>query len=122
VLSYAIMVDYFPVAIAARANGALSLPHFGWAFIVQHGVGVILGHWAPEDGHYPVLAYQTAFSIMLALQAIALAWFATPWLRRLGKHLRLSFVREDFARNNEAIYAAVPAESSLLEVQKQIEW
>src|SRR6266702_4067581 len=35
VLSYAIIADYFPVEIAARANGALNLLHFGWAFAVQ---------------------------------------------------------------------------------------
>lgn len=57
VLIYAIIADYFPVEIAARANGALNLLHFGWAFIVQYGIGIILGHWISEDGHYPLLAW-----------------------------------------------------------------
>ena len=39
VLSYAIVADYFPIEIEARANGALNLLHFGWAFAVQYGIG-----------------------------------------------------------------------------------
>ena len=58
VLSFAIIADYFPVEIAARANGALNLLHFGWAFVVQYGIGLIVGQWSTQDGHYPVVAYQ----------------------------------------------------------------
>ena len=54
VLSYAIIADYFPIEIAARANGALNLLHFGWAFAVQYGIGLIVNQWVPQDGHYPV--------------------------------------------------------------------
>ena len=32
VLSFAVIADYFPKEFAARANGALNLLHFGWAF------------------------------------------------------------------------------------------
>ena len=48
VRSYAIIADYFPVEIAARANGALNLLHFGWAFAVQYGIGLIVSQWATE--------------------------------------------------------------------------
>jgi uncharacterized integral membrane protein (TIGR00698 family) len=80
VLSYAITADYFPVKIAARANGALNLLHCGWAFAVQYGIGLIVGHWVVQDRHYPAVAYQAAFALCLALQAAALVWFAMPWL------------------------------------------
>ena len=93
VLSYAIIADYFPLEIAARANGALNLLHFGWAFVVQYGIGLVVGQWAPQDGHYPMVAYQAAFGLSVALQAAALVWFAMPWLRTFGKHLKLSFAR-----------------------------
>jgi hypothetical protein len=86
VLSYAIIADYFPVEIAARANGALNLLHFGWAFVVQYGIGLIVGYWAPQDGHYPVDAYQAAFGLSLALQAAALMWFAMPWIGTFGRN------------------------------------
>ncbi len=34
VLSFAAIADYFPREYAARANGALNLLHFGWAFTI----------------------------------------------------------------------------------------
>ena len=85
VLSYAIIADYFPIGIAARANGALNLLHCGWAFAVQYGIGLIVGHWVPQLGHYPVVAYQAAFAVTLVFQAAALLWFAMP---RLGSFFR----------------------------------
>src|SRR5258708_16729729 len=97
VLSYAIIADYFPIEIAARANGALNLLHFGWAFVVQYGIGLIVNQWVPQDGRYPVEAYQAAFGLSLALQAVALAWFAVPWLKSFVRHLYLLFSRPDAA-------------------------
>lgn len=85
VLSYAIVASYFPVEIAARANGALNLMHFGLAFAVQYGTGLMVGRWLPEQGHYPAVAYQIAFGVIVALQLVALIWFVTPWLRMLTK-------------------------------------
>src|SRR6266478_4182995 len=85
VLSYAMIADYFTIEIAARANGALNLLHFGWAFVVQYGIGLIVGHWSTQGGHYPVVAYQTAFCLSIVLQAVALIWFVVPWLRGVTK-------------------------------------
>lgn len=116
VLSYAIIADYFPVEIAARANGALNLLHFGWAFAVQYGIGLIVSQWAPQDGHYSLDAYQTAFGVSLALQFAALLWFAVPWLR--------SFVRFIFvpADGRAVLAPAAVAEESVLERSEGIEW
>src|ERR1700747_3145067 len=86
VLSYAIIADYFPIEIAARANGALNLLHFGWAFAVQYGIGLIVDQWTPQDGHYPLAAYRAAFGLSLALQAAAMVWFAMPWIRTVGRN------------------------------------
>jgi type IV secretory pathway TrbF-like protein len=79
VLSYAILADCFPPALAGRANGALNLFHFGGAFAVQYLIGVILTLWPGQGGHYPAIAYQVAFGVNLSLQAAALAWFAFYW-------------------------------------------
>ena len=116
VLSYAIIADYFPVEIAARANGALNLLHFGWAFAVQYGIGLIVNQWAPQDGHYPLDSYQTAFGFSLALQFTALLWFTVPWLR--------SFVRFIFvpADGRAVLAPAAVAEESVLEPSEGIEW
>jgi predicted MFS family arabinose efflux permease len=116
VLSYAIIADYFPVEIAARANGALNLLHFGWAFAVQYGIGLIVNQWAPQDGHYPLDSYQTAFGFSLALQFAALLWFTVPWLRSF---FRFIFVPAD---GRAVLAPAAVAEESVLEPSEGIEW
>jgi hypothetical protein len=122
VLSFTVIADYFPGEFAARANGALNLSHFGWAFVVQYGIGLVIGQWSPQDGHYPVAAYQSAFGLSLALQAAALAWFATPWLQSLGRHLRLSFARPPAPRDSQAEFVTVPVEGAVLEACERMEW
>ena len=122
VLSYAIIADYFPVEIAARANGALNLLHFGWAFVVQYGIGLIVNQWAPQDGHYPIDAYQIALGLSLALQVTALVWFAVPWLRSFVRYLRLSFAPPRAGFDGQL--ALVPASSGAIvhESSREVEW
>jgi MFS family permease len=113
VLSYAIIADYFPIEIAARANGALNLLHFGWAFIVQYGIGLIVNQWALQDGHYPMIAYQAAFGLSLTIQAAALIWFALPWLSGLVSSA---------APDVEVNFASATAEGSILEPSQVVDW
>ena len=122
VLSYAIIADYFPIEIAARANGALNLLHFGWAFLVQYGIGFIVNQWAPQDGHYPIEAYQFAFGLSLALQAAALLWFAVPWLRSLVEHLCNSLVRENPRHDGNSGFVVAPGDGAVLEAYEQMDW
>ena len=81
VVSFAVIADYFPPELAGRANGALNVLHFGWAFLAQYATGLILEQWSTEDGHKSVLAYQVAFGLNVAVQIAAFVWFALPWLR-----------------------------------------
>jgi len=122
VLSYAMIANCFPAELAARANGALNLLHFGWAFAAQYGIGLVIGHWLPQDGHYPVVAYQTAFSLGLAFQIVALIWFAMPWLRALSRRLYASFLPQhvDHGRFSEATMP--PADWTILEAYETGEW
>jgi MFS family permease len=122
VLSYAMIADYFPTELAARANGALNLLHFGWAFVIQYGSGLIIGQWSPQDGHYPLAAYQSAFGLSLALQAAALVWFAMPWLQTLGNYLYRSFARPPADRDSQAGFIAVPVEGAVPEAHEAMEW
>jgi MFS family permease len=78
VLSFAILAEYFPKQLAGRANGALNLFHIAAAFAVQYAIGVALQHWTPQAGHYPEIAYQTAFALNLAPQVVAWIWFVFP--------------------------------------------
>jgi hypothetical protein len=119
VLSYAIIADYFPQELAARANGALNLVHFLWAFVVQYGVGAIISRWAPQDGHYPAAAYQFAFGLSLALQSAALAWSAVPWIRMFGSRFYRSIEVPDDIR---ADFTVIPMEAAILEPCRRVEW
>jgi MFS family permease len=118
VLSYAIIADYFPVEIAARANGALNLLHFGWAFAVQYGIGLIVNQWLPQDGRYPIDAYQAAFGLSLTFQVLALLWFVVPWFRSFARSLRHSFRSPD----DQAALVVATAEGSLLEPSQGVDW
>jgi MFS family permease len=120
VLSYAMIADCFPAELAARANGALNLLHFSWAFAVQYGVGLVIGQWLPQDGHYPAIAYQTAFSLCLAFQIMALIWFAVPWLRTLSRRLYASSPPQHV--DSDSFAAVMPAEGGILETCESAEW
>ncbi|NEV00881.1 MFS transporter [Bradyrhizobium uaiense] len=84
VVSFAVIADYFPPELAGRANGALNVLQFGWAFLAQYATGLILEQWSANDGHRPVQAYQVAFGLNLALQSATLVWFALPWRRSIA--------------------------------------
>ncbi|MGY4175003.1 MFS family permease [Bradyrhizobium sp. USDA 4518] len=78
VVSFTVISDYFPPELAGRANSALNVLHFGWAFLAQSATGLILEQWPANDGHRPVQAYQVAFGLSVALQIAALVWFVLP--------------------------------------------
>jgi MFS family permease len=122
VLSYAMIAEYFPQELAARANGALNLVHFGWAFAIQYGVGLVVGQWLPQDGHYPVVAYQMAFGLSAAFQAVALLWFAVPWLRTWSRYLFAFFTTPSEERQSQAEFLMVPVDGPLLDGHQATEW
>jgi MFS family permease len=122
VLSYAMIAEYFPQEFAARANGALNLAHFGSAFAVQYGIGLVVGQWSSQDGHYPVTAYQFGFGLSAAFQTAALLWFALPWLRTLGRHIYTSVTRPSVERHSRAEFDTVPVEGPILETHGAAEW
>jgi hypothetical protein len=122
VLSFAVIADYFPREFAARANGALNLLHFGFAFVTQYGIGFVVGQWPSQDGHYPVAAYQTAFGLSLALQTAALVWFAMPRIQTLAKNLRGPFAEAPTVRNSAACFGDLPIDGPILEGCEGVEW
>ncbi|MDA9451125.1 MFS transporter [Bradyrhizobium sp. CCBAU 21360] len=83
VVSFAVIADYFPPELAGRANGALNVLHFGWAFLAQYVTGLILEQWSANDGHRPIQAYQVAFGLNVALQIATFVLFALPWCRSI---------------------------------------
>ena len=75
VLSFAILPEYFPKEMSARANAALNILHLSGAFALQYVTGVIVALWPTEAGHPPAEAYRTAISFGMFLQMAALLWF-----------------------------------------------
>jgi MFS family permease len=122
VLSFAVIADYFPKEFAARANGALNLLHFGWAFTMQYGIGLVVEQWPSQDGHYPVAAYQAAFGLCLALQAATLLWFAIPWLRTFGKNFYFLFAPPPAERDSQVALVTAPLDGAVLEASERMEW
>ncbi|HMI00232.1 MAG TPA: MFS transporter [Bradyrhizobium sp.] len=122
VLSFAVIADYFPKEFAARANGALNLLHFGWAFTMQYGIGLVVEQWPSQDGHYPVAAYQAAFGLSLALQVTALAWFAVPWFQTFGKHFYFLFASPPSERDSQVALVTLPLDGAVLEAHERPEW
>ena len=56
-------------------------------FSTPIGLAFVVGQWPSQEGHYPVVAYQTAFGLGLVFQAAALVWFAMPWIRTVGRNV-----------------------------------
>jgi MFS family permease len=113
VLSYAILAEYFPKELAGRANGALTLFHFGGAFVLQYAIGLVLQQWTSQDGHYPTIAYQVAFDLNLGLQVAALAWFELPRVRRLGWKLMSRLLRSTCARHKDRLASGTSYQQAL---------
>jgi len=81
-LPYAALSQAFPSKLAGRVNTGLNLVVFVIAFIVQWAVGAIIDLWpAATEGGYGREGYQAAFAILLALQALGIAWYV--WKRRI---------------------------------------
>lgn len=83
-LTYAVLTQAFPAALAGRVNTALNLMVFIASFLVQAGIGAIVALWVPVDGRYPVEAYQSAFGAVLILQLVALLWLGISRRPRAG--------------------------------------
>jgi MFS family permease len=91
VLSYAILAGCFPKELAGRANAALNVFHIGGAFVLQDLIGIIIDLWPVEGTHHPMIAYQVAFGIDLALQLVAWIWFIWPRAQTDAIHSRHSY-------------------------------
>ena len=81
-LSYAVLSQTFPRELAGRVNTALNLLVFVGAFVMQWGLGAVIGLWPATSGGYAPLGYSTAFGVVLILQIVALGWY---WFAGLGR-------------------------------------
>ncbi len=81
ILPYAALSQAFPPHLAGRVNTGLNLLVFVLAFVGQWLVGWIIDRWpTAADGGYAPEGYRWAFALMVALELVALAWYAL-WRR-----------------------------------------
>jgi hypothetical protein len=79
ILPFAILSQAFPSYLAGRINTALNLLVFIGAFAGQYGIGAVINLWPlTATAGYALPAYQTAFGLLLGLEALAFAWFLRP--------------------------------------------
>ncbi len=96
VLAFPWFASYYGAHLSARANSGLNLPMFLLAFVFQTACGAVIDLFpAPATGGYAPEAYATAFSILLAIQLLALLWYLANW-RRLADADRI--VRKAYER------------------------
>jgi len=77
IVPYAALSQRFPPQLAGRLNTGLNVLVFVVAFSGQWGIGAVIDLWpATASGGYALEGYRAAFGIMLALQVLALIWFA----------------------------------------------
>lgn len=75
IICFAALTREFPPSLAGRASTGQNLMIFVAAFVLQWGMGAVIGLWpAAEAGRYAIEGYQAAFAIALALQAAAMGW------------------------------------------------
>ena len=75
----------FPLAITGQATTATNLFAIGGTFILQWGIGAIVGCIAADAaGHYPPAAYSTALAVAGVGTLVALAWY-WPMRREPGR-------------------------------------
>jgi len=77
ILSYAIVSQAFPVALAGRANTALNLLVFVASFAAQAGIGAVIDALPPDAG-FGAAGHRVALAIMLALGTAGYVWFLWP--------------------------------------------
>jgi predicted MFS family arabinose efflux permease len=81
VLAFTVLSAGFGMHLAARASTALNLIMFGGSFAVQWGIGVIAEAAAGPLGVDIGGGLRIAFAVVLACDALTLAWFAWGWRR-----------------------------------------
>ncbi|HLO77901.1 MAG TPA: MFS transporter [Magnetospirillum sp.] len=80
-LMYAVVAQLYPPHLAGRATTSINLTMFLTAFVLQWGLGAVIGLWPKSEIGWPAQAFSVAFAIPAVLLVLSLAWFL-PSLRR----------------------------------------
>lgn len=82
-LGFTAFGQYFPPERVGRANTAMNVFMFSFAFVAQSTVGWIIHFWpeTPSGGYEPA-GYGAAFGALIAAQIAAFAWFLRSGRKR----------------------------------------
>jgi len=80
-LCYVVVTRGFSPHLAGRATTSLNLGMFMGAFLMQWGLGALIGHWPKSATGWPPEAFSYAFAVPVILLAVSLLW-AVPVLRQ----------------------------------------
>jgi predicted MFS family arabinose efflux permease len=79
VIPYPALAMSFAPQLAGRVSTGLNVLVFVAAFAAQWGIGAVIALFpVSAAGNYSPQGYQASFAILLALQAICLAWYLAP--------------------------------------------
>jgi MFS family permease len=95
-IEFAIVSQSMPKELTGRAATCLNLVIFVGAFLVQAGFGQLIGMWTPDAAnHYPAVAYQVAFGVLVLLQLPGLVGY---FLRRRPLQCEIAILspKEDY--------------------------
>lgn len=81
ILAFTVLSDAFARELAGRVNTALNLLMFGGGFAAQWGIGLVVDASRAAFGVDTASGLRYAFSLVLALDVLAYAWFAWGWRR-----------------------------------------
>ncbi|WP_043744631.1 MFS transporter [Paramagnetospirillum magneticum] len=73
-INYAVLTRRFPLRLAGRVNTSLNLTIFVAAFIIQWGLGAMIGLWDKVDGRWPPMAWAVGLGVPTGLTLLALLW------------------------------------------------
>lgn len=79
-LAYAVLSQEFPPSMAGRASTSLNLLMFSTAFLLQSGIGLVVGAFpAPGGGGFSPDGHRVALAGLIVAEAAAIAWlFLAP--------------------------------------------
>ena len=84
VLVFAVLPQNFPAELAGRVNTAANLLMFAVAFVLQWGLGSLIGAFPPgPQGGYAPEGHRLALLSVVALQGAVLLW--QLWPRRAAQ-------------------------------------
>jgi hypothetical protein len=86
VIPYPALAMRFAPQLAGRVSTGLNLVVFVAAFAAQWGIGAVIARFpVTAADRYAPQGYQASFALLLALQALCLAWYCLAAYPRKGR-------------------------------------